>query len=789
MANSDQSTIVQSALGKRIIFFMLMAGLIPLLVFTVPMYVQSYNILESETKQSLEDYAKLASGQLFQTLQQAKNQLLRLEATEQQPPSSADLRYFTRIDRFQTVSDLRISDGVLPSDFDRKIKRLDTDSNLDVILTPVYRRNGAITASLIAPASGDSYWVAELKPSVLWEPLRPSFFGDRDVVMVVDERERILATSRQQLFGLFEPLAGYFTKNIPNGRIGQGQGRLEGFGRVYWVSKQLWLEGAFGTETWRILLFRPQSAVQSLPITLLQTLGIWLVIALSGLILLSFRFARRLYEPIDQLRHATNEISAGHWDTSVTADTGDELEQLADNFNSMRDTIQERNQQLKHDATHDRLTGLPNRVYLEERLDHLLNVRADGPDRSFGVVLFDLDRFKVINDSLGHKAGDELLKAVADRLRSREGNTDTIARMGGDEFVLILDDITEDRQIKTVAERLIELLKEPFEIRDQSIYIDVSMGITVNHGRYTAPEDVIRDADTAMNRAKKKETTESTYVIFGDTMRNEAKDRLDLETDIKRAVEDEQFELRYQPIIDLETASLSGAEVLIRWEHPQRGLLSPGTFIAIAEEIGTIKEIGKWVLRETFAVQHEWKNEFEEYDGWISVNLSPKQLYDQSFLHDIDDICQSADHDPADIKLELTENTLMSSKERAINLLGELRDQGFRIALDDFGTGYSSLSLLKNIPLDVLKVDREFIRDIHESEHQRAILAAVLGMAGQMSLDVVAEGIEIEEEYDYIVETECQLAQGYYFARPMTAAEYHSLLVEDASGHLDLPGD
>src|SRR5882762_7159833 len=433
----------------------------------------------------------------------------------------------------------------------------------------------------------------------------------------------------------------------------------------------------------------------------------------------------------------------------------------------------------------DPLTGLPNRLLFIDRVGRLIKHTKRRKDQLFAVLFLDLDGFKMINDSVGHLIGDQLLLGVANRiekcLRSTDtvghlGETFTVARLGGDEFTVLLDDVKDPSDAKHAADRLMKALAAPFILGGKEVFTSVSIGIALSNSSYEQPEDILRDADTAMYRAKS--LGKARYEIFDADMRASVIARLQLETDLRHALEREEFRNFYQPIVDLASGEIVGFEALLRWQHPTRGLLGPEEFIPVAEETGLIRELGWWNLREACRQISEWRAAIGAHSHLtISVNLSAKQFLQPNLVTDISSLLRELGLAPEALKLEITESTVMADPSGAVEMLQQIKSLGIRLAIDDFGTGYSSLSYLHRFPLDTLKIDRSFISSIGNGE-ETEITRTILPMASNLHLDVVAEGVETIEQLLLLKKLHCKYGQGFYFSKPLSAEEAGCLLAE-----------
>ncbi len=453
-------------------------------------------------------------------------------------------------------------------------------------------------------------------------------------------------------------------------------------------------------------------------------------------------------------------------------------------LSEMERLVKLRTSELKQAALVDRLTGLPNRELLNDRLNQLIQHARRDNSQKFALLFLDFDRFKVVNDSLGHNTGDQLLIAIADRLRDATRGTDTIAclgtaaRLGGDEFVVVLDQLRDYHDAARVTERLIETLSRPYNLNGHIVHSTASVGVTTNAVEYTKPDEMIRDADTAMYRAKA--AGRARYMLFDQHMHDDAVCRLTLENDLRQAIELDQLVLHYQPIVALSTGKPVGFEALVRWQHPVRGLVSPLQFISLAEEIGFIVPLGYWVLSTACKQLAEWRNRLPEFSNiGVSVNLSRKQLAAPDLIERIAGTLAETGLPPGDLKLEITESAIMENPEEAVKILTQIRSMGIELHMDDFGTGYSSLSCLHRFPLTGLKIDRAFVEDIQIRRDAAALVKAVVNLAHDMGIHVVAEGLELPSQVAFLQAMDCDLGQGFRFARPLTAAAAEAYLLSN----------
>ncbi len=423
--------------------------------------------------------------------------------------------------------------------------------------------------------------------------------------------------------------------------------------------------------------------------------------------------------------------------------------------------------QIYHQAFHDTLTGLPNRALFIEILNMAIKRSKRRSDYCFAVLYLDIDRFKLVNDSLGHNVGDKLIVAFANRLKDSLREIDSLARFGGDEFVILLEDIESDEYASNIAERLQKDLKRPFMVSGKEVFAPASFGVVSNTKDYDRAENIIRDADSAMYHAKEKGKAQ--FKVFDKKLHEKAIHLLQRETDLRKAIHSNQFENHYQPIVDLKTASLVGFEALVRWNHPQLGLIFPDSFISIAEETGLIIPMTRLVAEAACQDLQKWQKQLGDHIPLsMNLNISSKHFLLPSLLDDIQKILNKTGLSPERLKLEITETALMEDADETIRLVHRLKDYGLQLVIDDFGTGYSSLSYLQRLPIDTLKVDRSFVSRIqNEPDGNRNIVEAIISLAHRLNMVVVAEGVETPEQYAILLEMTCQLGQGYLFSKPL----------------------
>ena len=431
--------------------------------------------------------------------------------------------------------------------------------------------------------------------------------------------------------------------------------------------------------------------------------------------------------------------------------------------------------QLQEMAHHDALTGLPNRAFFLDRTKQALDAVETDPTSQFAVLFLDCDRFKVVNDSLGHFMGDQLLLAIARRLRALLPETIMLARLGGDEFTMLLPRFTDQASVVQIVKQILNAFTQPFQLDQHEVFITASIGIAIGTAEYSLPEHLLRDADMAMYRAKASGS--EPYQIFDPTLHQTAIQRLQLEIDLRKAIYQQELVVHYQPILAIPTGSVVGFEALVRWQHPQKGLVSPAVFIPIAEETGLITQIGHWVLKRSCQQLLQWQAEQRlSAPLTMSVNLSARQFTQPDLVEQIDQILAETQLDPRYLKLEITESAIMRNAQATAIVLQELRKRHIQLSIDDFGTGYSSLSYLHSFPVDTLKIDRSFVQQMGENADSLGLVPLIINIAQKMGMTVVAEGIETQMQLDHLKALNCDFGQGFFFFKPLEADKISALL-------------
>ena len=437
---------------------------------------------------------------------------------------------------------------------------------------------------------------------------------------------------------------------------------------------------------------------------------------------------------------------------------------------------------------YDSLTGLPNQNLLSQRIAHCIDVAQKSQNYVFAVLFLDIDRFKVINSSLGRLLGDRLLVEIARRLENCLRSQDTVARIDSDEFAILLENIENIDYATNIAERIYQEFIMPFELDSGEVFVEASIGIAIGDRNYDKPENLLRDAELAVSNAKR--CSRNYYQVFNQTMHTHAIEMLQLENDLRWAIKRQEFELHYQPIVSLSNKRIVGFEVLLRWQHPTRGLVFPSDFIQIAEETGLIVPLGLWVLREACSQMRAWQLQFKELEQWkISVNISSKQLSQGNFVQQVQRVLRDTDLAPHNLKLEITESCLVEDSQATLAILNELKYLGVEFSLDDFGTGYSSLSYLHQFPFNTLKIDRSFVSSISTSNEKLGIIRAIITLARNLNMDTIAEGIETVNQISHLKALKCEYGQGYLLSKPLNKQTTEILIARELENKTSIQFD
>ena len=534
-------------------------------------------------------------------------------------------------------------------------------------------------------------------------------------------------------------------------------------------------------------------------VKLINEVGFYTVVVSTPIIAIVYLTHRRYIDDIKASaaqaeRAERNRAEAEHKRAEVEHERAEQAEHHVAELNRhiaeqkrISEELERSKEHFRHAAFHDSLTGLPNRALFVEHLKLAIQQVQRQPERSFAVFFLDLDRFKNINDSLGHTCGDQLLIAIARRLEVCLRPGDVVARFGGDEFAILIDGLAHPNGAVRVAEKIQRELLVPVILGQHEAFTTASIGIAFGTTNYEEPEDILRDADTAMYRAK--EGGKARCELFDKVMHTRAVALLRLENDLRRAVEREEFRIHYQPIICLRSGKLAGFEALARWQHPERGLVSPAEFIPVAEETGLIVPIGLWMLEEACRQVREWQARVPNGRTLsLSVNLSGKQLAQPDLVEQVKRILLKTGFDSHCLKLEITESVVMENAEAASATFHRLRALGLQLSIDDFGTGYSSLSYLHRFPVNTLKIDRSFVSRMGAEDENLEIVRTILTLARNLSMEVVAEGVESAEQMRHLMTLSCEYGQGYFFSKPMDGKAAKIFIQEDRQYEVNVRG-
>ncbi|MEE8059826.1 MAG: EAL domain-containing protein, partial [Pseudomonadales bacterium] len=498
--------------------------------------------------------------------------------------------------------------------------------------------------------------------------------------------------------------------------------------------------------------------------------GIFFAVYIVATLLLLVIIVRKVTLPIKRLRVFSQHIASGHMEKRIDIDSDfDEINGLVHDLEAMRCEMVKQTQVLERLSYRDELTRLPNRLVLNERLQQAVVIRH-GSKRSFALLIIDLNRFKEVNDALGHHAGDLLLQEISLRMLGVIRVSDTVARLAGDEFAILLNGTTEEH-VGTICNKVIELVKTPYQIEGQLVHIGASIGVACYPQHGDDAEDLLRRADIAMYHAKKNGLG---FSVFAEQQDKNALRQMQLRSDFQNAIPRQELQVYYQSKVNLNNGQITGFEALVRWLHPQEGLISPDAFLPIAEQSGLINELTFYVLRQAAIDTIGWRN--QGYDVNIAVNIAPKNLARIEFSQEVLDILEDTGLSPEYVELELTENDILDEPVQAIRILEQLHQQQVQIVVDDFGTGYSSLTYLKKLPISALKIDRSFVMEMEQDGDNAEIVKASIEMAHNIGLKVVAEGVETEKALLFLKSNHCDWGQGYFFSRPIPADQVVSLL-------------
>ena len=804
---------MRSRIARRIVALFVLCALVPVMAMAVLSYDRVHKLLVDQGSTQLAQlngaYATALYDRLLSVHVQLRETASSLEAGAPQWSSEFKEHLKSRFDAIMVVRpdsiptallgdarsppDLTIAERTRLAKGGTILKTSDANDPSSPIL---------IARALDPQRPNDGILVAELNKKSLWDDVDE--IAPIAVFCVVNDRGKLLYCSQPDPPAMLLQLAGHLPP------LASGRFEYAYDGRTQLANhRELFLEPRFLVQGWTVIASRPQAEV-------LAPLGDFEMIFLPAVVLSLERSACPAEDTLELLSHPSGmwfdprEIPKAYalpvkwlgaaavfacpiiWqehvvgmvvlgfrgDASLTPDEEARTRDLGDRV-GVAYAAATKDEQLYYQAHYDQLTGLPNRLYFRDQLDRTL-ARAHRGQERFAVLFVDLDYFKRVNDSLGHAAGDAVLRDAADRMRRCIRGTDIVARLGGDEFTLLLTDVKSTRDPQIAAEHVIAAMATPFLIAGQDHFMNASIGIAIYPDDGVTADELLRNADTAMYRAKDSGRGQS--VFFENRMNADAIARVRSERELHHAIDRNEFVLVYQPQLDLKTCRISGAEALLRWNHPDRGLLAPAHFIQLAEETGLIEKLGEWVLREACAQFQKW-----QADGIalprVGVNVSPRQFQQKGFIDTLDKIVRDSGMRASSLEVEITESLLLEATSTVETMLMKLKSIGVQIALDDFGTGYSSLAYLKRFPVDVVKIDRSFVKDLPADEGSAAITAAIIAMAHALRKKVFAEGVETAAQAAFLRGLRCDHIQGYHLSVPLSPSDL-AALVQRAEGRM-----
>lgn len=771
---------------------LLATALVPLLGVTSWVTVTQRGVLADTADQNLGSHAALEAQAVAGILGQAKESIDILAANpalRQRDGYSAD-DVLTQLQAFTSFEDVSL---VAPSG--TVIESVTYNFTGTWLQNPAFRLalQGEPAISEARLISGPSRLIVEFGSPVIeegettavvvgrmnmqrvWDALDAVQIGDSGFMAAFDRHGNLIAHPDKEL--LLTKLDG-FPESLPlTGTTPMDVSQSDGPDLV----GQLAPVGVLG---WSVAALQNDGEAYALANDTVRKVVIAVVAVVIFAVLGAAFISRAVAKPIHTLGGAMRAIAEGNL-TQRTSRAGlEEIDDLATSFNTMAGNLEQRTgelrnrtekleeevdqrqraeERIRHYATHDSLTNLPNRTLLMDRANLAL-AKARRSGGQVGMALIDLDQFKLINDTMGHTVGDQLLRDVADRLSEVLRESDTLARIGGDEFVVLLPDVSRVEVVHGIIDRVLTGMRQVWQLRGQELHVTASIGVALFPDDGGDSETLLRNADTAMYRAKEAGRDNATY--FAPAMNAHLADRVKLEGELRKAIELEEFVVHYQPQVDTQTHAITGFEALVRWEHPERGLVGPGEFIPLAEEIGIIGELGTWVLRTACAQMLAWLGAGYDDDVCVAVNVSARQFQQKDLMDTVRSALSDTGLAARNLEIEITESVAMQDAEHSIAVLGQLKELGVRLSIDDFGTGYSSLSYLKRLPIDTVKIDQSFIRNVASDPDDAAIVASIIKLAESLRLGTIAEGVETEEQLEFLSDHGCPKVQGYLFGKP-----------------------
>ena len=614
------------------------------------------------------------------------------------------------------------------------------------------------------PSIHGGVWAAQIQMDALWNTVAQIRFGKTGSIYIVNESGQVIAHPNPQVVFSNQSIhdTPFFTQIL-------------GSRDRKWIGRALNFEGVQVISASAPIEFTGWTVISELPVqeAYATTRRAALVIPLEILLLIALTswgfkemLTRQIIQPLSLLNHGVKQLGHGNLSHRIEIHRVDEFGEVMAVFNSMADELERQQEKLTHDSLHDAMTGLPNRVLFLDRLEQAIKYCKRRSEYRFSVLFVDLDHFKIINDSLGHLIGDQLLISAGRRMLETLRASDTVARLGGDEFAILLEITGEKTSASSVAEKLQETIRLPFHVDGHELYVTASIGIVMDIAEYTYAEEILRDADIAMYQAKAQ--GKARFETFDIKMRSYAFSRLEMEQDLRAALENKEFQIYYQPILSIRSNELSSFEALIRWDHPTRGLLLPGQFLQVAEDSGLILPIEKWVLQEACLQLRKWHDQYTELQHvCVNVNISNKLFSQVNFVDEVYKALQTSGLKAEALRLEITENVLISNYTAANEVFTRLRNLGVQLQIDDFGSGYSALGYLQHFPISAIKIDKSFVDEIGKSRRGLELIRAIVSMARELGMEAIAEGIETDEQLRELRGLSCKLGQGFLLSKPL----------------------
>jgi diguanylate cyclase (GGDEF)-like protein len=771
---------------------------VPLLVLSVLFVSAQQDDLEAVAQASLSSQAQLQAAAVNRVVDQAAEEIAVLAANPAfQDPNATGAQVRQQLEAFSLFDDVTLLDprGVVIETTSYGFSgRWDAAASFrralegEAYMSPpiFYPEPERLVMEHSAPVLRDDEVIAVIVGTMnmerVWRALGMVPVGRTGYFAAFDRHGNVLAHPDKTL--ILRRLAGYPLAEA-----------IAGETKLLWESPDgvdlIGYSAPVGSLDWHVTALQPVSEAYDLAAQAQTRIMLAICLVLLVAIMVALVLSRAVASPIRNVAAAMRGIADGLFDRRLDRPGLEEIDSLAGSFNVMAERLEERSaaleaemlerdraeERIRYQAYHDSLTGLPNRMLLKDRLEMAIaDSRRHGDP--LAVMFLDLDRFKLVNDSMGHSYGDELLLGVSDRITTALREGDSVARVGGDEYVLLLPRVSDARQAFLAAQRVMTGLREPWDLNGKEFRVTASIGIAMFPGDGSDSETLMRNADTAMYRAK--EDGRDSIRRFESSMDDHVQARVDLERDLRRGFEQGQFVLHYQPQVEIASGRVVGLEALLRWQRPGKGLILPDSFIPVAEENGLISDLGRWVLNTACAQAQSW-GEAGLTDGIpIFVNVSARQFHDIGIVDDVDAALEDSGLPAHLLELEITESTAMRDVEHSVRTLAQLREMGVRVSIDDFGTGYSSLSYLKRFPIDTVKIDRSFVRDVASDQDDAAIVAAIIALAKSLTMTTVAEGVETETQLEFLRQHDCQSFQGFIFSRALPPRELEELLAGES---------